>query len=48
MTFRVSYKGITRFCGNLFSVSEFLKNQWGSTQLASEIGVKVEPVTAIA
>ncbi len=43
MTFRVSLKGITQYCGSLFSVFDFLERQWGSSHQASEIGVKVEP-----
>lgn len=48
MTFRVSYKGITWYCGTLVSVFEFLEKHWGSTQLAAEIGVKVEPLKVFA
>jgi hypothetical protein len=48
MTFRVSYKGITRFCGSLVSAFYFLERHWGSPQLAAEIGVKVEPLKVFA
>lgn len=42
MIFRVSYKGITRHSGRLESVFDFLARQWGSSERAFEIGVKVE------
>lgn len=43
MKFRVSYKGITRYCGNLVAVFEFMEKNWGTLQHAYELGVKVEP-----
>lgn len=46
MTFRVSHKGITKYCGTLVSVFDFLEKHWGSLQRAAEIGVKVEPLKA--
>lgn len=46
MKFRVSYKGITRHCGTLASVYEFLEKHWGSLQRAAEVGVKVEPMAS--
>ena len=44
MSFRVSYKGITKHLGGLESAYEFLIRHWGSAGKAFEIGVKVEPV----
>lgn len=46
MYFDVIFKGIRYFSGKLDAVAGFVATQWGSTEAASHLGVKVVPVMA--
>lgn len=46
MNFDVIFKGVRFFSGNLDAVTGFLARQWGSSETASELGVKLVPVLA--
>jgi len=44
MIFRVRYKGIQEFRGNLVLAYAYLEQRWGSATTAYRLGVKLEPV----
>lgn len=44
MTFRVNYKGIQKYIGQLELANAYLTKHWGSVSRAYELGVKLEPV----
>lgn len=44
MNFDVIFKGVRFFSGNLDAVTGFLAKQWGASETASELGVKLVPV----
>lgn len=48
VNFEVVFKGIRLFSGNLDAVEGFVARQWGSSETASEIGVKVVPILLMA
>lgn len=48
VNFEVVFKGIRLFSGNLDAVEGFVARQWGSSETASEIGVKVVPILSMA
>lgn len=44
MTFRVNYKGIQQYLGNLELANAYLAKRWGSVSKAYEFGVKLQLV----
>jgi hypothetical protein len=44
MVFRVRYKGIQEFKGNLALAYAYLEKHWGSATQAYRLGVKLEAV----
>jgi hypothetical protein len=44
MKFRVKYKGIQKFIGQLELANAYLTQHWGSVARAYEMGVKLEPL----
>lgn len=44
MTFRVNYKGIQKYIGQLELANAYLTKHWGSVSRAYELGVKLELV----
>jgi hypothetical protein len=44
MKFRVNYKGMAKFVGQLELANAYLAQHWGSVAKAYELGVKLEPV----
>lgn len=45
MTFRVNYKGMQKYVGQLESANAYLTLHWGSVARAYEFGVKLELVS---
>lgn len=44
MQFKVSFKGISRFIGNLSYATRYIESHWGTVGQAYEQGVKLEPM----
>lgn len=44
MKFKVNYKGIQKFMGQLELANAYLAEHWGSVSRAYELGVKLELV----
>lgn len=44
MKFRVTYKGIQEYIGQLEMANAYLTNRWGSVARAYEFGVKLQLV----
>lgn len=44
MKFRVNYKGIQKYIGQLELANAYLTQHWGSVSRAYEVGVKLELV----
>lgn len=47
MKFRVNYKGIQKYIGQLEMANAYLAKHWGSVSRAYELGVKLELVQQV-